>query len=77
MLAKLRELIGIGRPGGLDDLLVRVVKTAVAAGAAAAVAIAFDVINGDVAIKAAVFVVLTAAATAAINALQLAVGTSE
>jgi len=77
MLAKLKKLVGIGRPGGLDDLVVRVVKTAIAAAVAAGVAIAFDVINGNVAPKAAVFVVLTAAATAAIGAIQLAVPPSD
>jgi len=36
-MEKLKEIIGIGRPGGLDDLLIRVVKTAIAAAIAATV----------------------------------------
>ena len=30
MIAKLKELLGIARPGGIDDIVVRAIKTGVA-----------------------------------------------
>lgn len=74
MIEKLKKFIGIGVPGGLDDIVVRAVKTGVAVFLAAPVVRALGDAPLDLpGLKAAALAGVAAIISALINAAFLAV----